>query len=124
MSTLPNSLPESHGPIFGTPNHGRAERIDRAERDYLRRCFEASAQARREQRRHERGYAPAEVRELRAQNRRLLDQLAELRHQLATLREELAQRISRQLADELPGALHTMSARGEHSGNGKAPDRR
>jgi hypothetical protein len=120
MVKIANSLRESDdcGPIFGTPNQGRAERIDRADREHLRRCREAEAQVEVQQRRHERNYDSAEVSALRATNRWLRDQLTELRHQLATLCEELAQRTSTQIASELPGALHTMFARREPSSNG------
>jgi hypothetical protein len=60
----------------------------------------------------------AELRSLRAETRWLRDQFAGLRRELAQLRAELPDRISQQLAEELPDAHDCLHIRMEVLRNG------
>jgi|SRR5262245_9512076 len=118
MMSLPQPDPTGYGPL-GTPNAGRVERMARADRaDAIR--YRAAAERRE---RDADTFDAAEVRSLCAETRRLRDQLADVRRELAHLRAELPDRISAQLADELPNAHALLHARPEILRNG-TPDRR
>jgi hypothetical protein len=109
---LTNSDPQGYGPIFGTPNAGRAERIERAEREGFRRAAEASDQQRRIQERNELSYGPTAFQTIHYQIRRLTDHLDDERSARLALEERVA---------ELTEALRYIhSARIEVSRNGTA----
>jgi len=111
--SLPIPDPAGYGPL-GTPNRGREGRIAHADREAARRYREAALRLDRDSQ----STYTAELRSLRAETRSIRDQLREVRHELAILRSELPDRISRQLADELPEAHDALHARTEVLRNG------